>query len=184
MAAMTVGAARFGSSSGAAFESIGRGSCVENARRVAADSPTGRPFALPHKRFVHPTVDQKCRIFLGEEIGYRQAVWDEGRPIVYDEPPKGRETSAALAPSTLWRWLHWLGGLKKTTQKAFRVIREANASATLHREAWAVSPSKYRSDPRKEVLQEALRLLVVQEVFRRQVGNPIFPHFATGCGWS
>ena len=151
---------------------------------MAGDSRTGHPFALPHKRFVRPTIEQKCRIFLGEEIGYRQAAWHEDRPTIYDEPPEGRESSAALAPSTLWRWLDWLGRLKKTTQKAFRMIRQANASATLHREAWTVSPSKYRSEPRKEVLQEALGLLVVQEVFEHQFGKAIFPHFATGCGWS
>ena len=158
-----------------ASQSFDRGSYAGNAPGVATDSPTGHPFALPHKRFVRPTIDQKCRIFLGEEMGYRQAVEHEDRPMVYDQPPKGREPSAALGPSTLWRWLCWLGRLKKTTQSAFRLIRQANASAALHRETWAVSPSKYRSEPRKGVLEQGLRLLVVERIFERQFGNPIFP---------
>jgi hypothetical protein len=139
---------------------------------------------LPHKRFVHPTIDEKCRRYLGEETGYRQAIDHRGRPTVYDEPPMGRETSAALAPSTLWRWLSWLGGLKKTTRAASRVIRQANASSTLHREAWAVSPSKHRSESRRQVLEQALELLVTKKVFEREFNRPIFPHFATGCHWS
>jgi hypothetical protein len=139
---------------------------------------------LPHKRYVRQTIDQKSGVFLGEETGYRQAVDHRGRPTVYDEPPEGRETSAALAPSTLWRWLSWLGGLKKTTRAASRVIRQANASSTLHREAWTVSPSKHRSDPRRQVLEQALELVVTEKVFQREFNRSIFPHFATGSGWS
>lgn len=139
---------------------------------------------MPHKRFVRQTVDQKCGVFLGEEISYRQSVEDQGRPTVYDEPPRGGESSAALAPSTLWRWLGWMGGLKKTAQEAFRVIREANASAALHRQVWTVSPKKYRSESRGQVLEKALELLVTEKIFLRQFNRSIFPHFAIACGWS
>ena len=151
---------------------------------MATDSPTGHPFALPHKRYVRQTVEQKCGVFLGEEISYRQAVEDQGRPTVYDEAPRGGESSAALAPSTLWRWLSWMGGLEKTTRKAFRVIREANASVSLHRQDWAVSPKKHRSECRGQVLEKALELLVTEKIFQRQFNRSIFPHFATGCRWS
>lgn len=151
---------------------------------MATDSPTGHPFALPHKRYVRQTVEQKCGVFLGEEISYRQAVEDQGRPTVYDEAPRGGESSAALAPSTLWRWLSWMGGLEKTTRNAFRVIREANASVSLHRQDWAVSPKKHRSESRRHVLEKALELLVTEKIFQRQFNRSIFPHFATGCRWS
>jgi len=151
---------------------------------VTAVLPTGHPFALPHKRFVHPTIDRKCHDYLGEDVGYRKATEHQGRPVIYDQPPTGGETSAALAPSTLWRWLSWLGGLKNTTRAACQVIRQKEPSAALHRQAWAVSPSKHRSEARQEVLEQALELLVVQRLFERLFSKSIFPHFATGCRWS
>lgn len=151
---------------------------------MATDSPTGRPFALPHKRYVRQTIDRKCGDFLGNEGTYRQSAEEEGRPTVYDEAPRGGESSAALAPSTLWRWLSWMGGLNRTAREALRVIREANPNASLHREAWTVSPKKYRSESRRQVLEKALELLVTEKIFLRQFHRSIFPHFATGCDWS
>ena len=125
-----------------------------------------------------------CGVFLGNEDTYRQSVEEQGRPTVYDEAPRGGESSAALAPSTLWRWLSWMGGLEKTTQEAFRVIREANASVALHRQDWSVSPKKHRFDSRGQVLEKALELLVTEKIFQRQFNRSLFPHFATGCDWS
>jgi hypothetical protein len=139
---------------------------------------------LPHKRYVHQTIKQKCGVFLGNEDTYRQSVEEQGRPTVYDEAPCGGESSAALAPSTLWRWLSWMGGHKRTTREALRVIREANPNAALHREAWSISPKKYRSEPRRQVLEKALELLVTEKIFQRQFNRLLFPHFATACGWS
>ncbi len=77
-----------------------------------------------------------------------------------------------------------MGGLKKTARESFRVIREANASAALHRQDWSVSPKKYRSESRRQVLEKALELLVTEKIFQRQFNRSIFPHFATGCDWS
>jgi hypothetical protein len=139
---------------------------------------------LPHKRYVLQTIEQKCGVFLGEEIGYRQTVEDQSRPTVYDEATRGGESSAALAPSTLWRWLSWMGSLRKTTREAFRVIRQANACVALHRQDWAVSPKKYRSKVRRQVLEKALELLVTEKIFQRQFNRSLFPHFATACDWS
>ena len=139
---------------------------------------------MPHKRYVLQTIDRKCGVFLGNQGTYRQSVEEQGRPTVYDEAPRGGDSSAALAPSTLWRWLSWMGGLEKTTRKAFRVIREANASVALHRQGWAVSPKKYRSESRGQVLEKALDLLVTDKIFQRQFNRSLFPHFATACGWS
>jgi hypothetical protein len=139
---------------------------------------------LPHKRYIHQTIDRKCGVFLGNENTYRQSVEEEDRPTIYDKAPRGGESSAALAPSTLWRWLNWMGGHKRTTREALRVIREANPNAALHRQAWAVSPKKYRSESRRQVLEKALELLVTEKIFQRQFNRSLFPHFATACGWS
>jgi len=139
---------------------------------------------LPYKRYVLQAIEQKCGIYLGNQDTYRQSVEEQGRPTVYDEAPRGGESSAALAPSTLWHWLSWMGSLRKTTRKAFRVIREANASVALHRQDWAVSPKKYQSDSRRQVLKQALELLVTEKIFQRQFNQSLFPHVATGCRWS
>jgi hypothetical protein len=139
---------------------------------------------LPHKRYVRQTIEQKCGVFLGNQSTYRQSAEDQDRPTIYDEAPRGGDSSDALAPSTLWRWLSWMGSLEKTTREAFRVIRAANPCAALHREAWAIGPKKYRSDSHKQVLEKALELLVTEKVFQRQFHRSIFPHFATGCRWS
>jgi len=77
-----------------------------------------------------------------------------------------------------------MGGHKRTTREALRVIREANPNAALHREAWSISPKKYRSEPRRQVLEKALELLVTEKIFQRQFNRLLFPHFATACGWS
>ena len=77
-----------------------------------------------------------------------------------------------------------MGGLNRTARESLRVIREANPNASLHREAWTVSPKKYRSESRRQVLEKALELLVTEKIFQRQFHRSLFPHFATACGWS
>jgi len=100
-----------------------------------------------------------------------------------DEPlAKG---GAALAPSTLWRWLSWLGnGLPNTFRAARQLISQKEPGSVLHREGWAVAPHRYRSDARRQVLERALEAIVVEEVFQRLFGKAIFPNFATAHGWS
>ncbi len=145
-------------------------------------------FALPYKRFVTEVVRDRSQAFLGSDQSYRDTVWlqMQGRAILYDDRQDealGRQ-GAALAHSTVWRWLSWLGdGLQKTFREAQKLIHERNPRSTLHRETWSVSPNKYRSESRRETLQRALQALVVAEAFQRLFGKAIFPNFATGQGW-
>lgn len=139
-------------------------------------------FALPFKRFVSQVVCERSRTFLGTEQSYRDAVQLPGRALVYDDRQDeklGRE-GAALAPSTVWRWLSWLGD---QLQDAYRLVRQLIRSRTphsaLHRESWSVSPYKYRSEARRLTLQRAVEGLVLGEVFPQLFGKAIFPRFAT-----
>ena len=143
-------------------------------------------FALPHKRFVSEVVRDKSKQFLEPGCSYRDTVRCEGQSLVYDDRQQEplAERGAALAHSTVWRWLSWLGdGLTTTLQAARQLFRDGAPSHTLHRESWAVSPYKYRSDARGQTLRRALELTVVAKLFPQLFGKAIFPDFATGHGW-
>jgi hypothetical protein len=104
---------------------------------------------------------------------------------VYDDrqenPLAGR--GAALAHSTLWHWLSWLGGLTRTLQSAMQLISQKDPGHSLHREKMPIDPRKYRSESRGQTLEQAGWLLLVEAVFKKKMGKRIFPRFATGCGW-
>ena len=144
------------------------------------------PFALRHKRFVTGVVADRSQTFLGTNQSYRASVRLQGRELVYDDRQDealGRR-AAALASSTVWRWLSWFGdGLSQTFRKARRLIRERESRSTLHRQPCGVAPAKYRSAARRQTLQRALQGLVVRQVFQDLFGKAVFPNLATGCGW-
>lgn len=123
--------------------------------------------------------------FVGTSQSYRQAMRQNGQAMVYDDRqdhPLARR-GAALAHSTLWRWLSWLGGLSRTRQAANQLIDQADPHCTLHREVIPIDPRKYRSEARCDLLQQAGQLLLTEAVFHQRLGKKIFPTFATGCGW-
>lgn len=144
------------------------------------------PFALPHKRFVSEVVCDRSQAYLGSGQSYRGSVRLTGRELVYDGSPDNPfvRRAAALAPSTVWRWLSWLGdGLQGTFRNARQLIYQEEPRSTLHRQDWSVSPAKYRSDRRRQTLQRALQGLVIRRIFQGLFGKAIFPNFATATGW-
>jgi hypothetical protein len=152
---------------------------------AASGSPTTRPFALPRKRFVQRPVLEKAGEYLGTEHTYRKTVEDKGMPIMYDNrKPTQERLPEGLAPSTVWRWLSWLGGMPGTFRAAWDLIRQKEPNATLHRQLWVVSPAKYRSEKRRETLVEATQVLAVDRLCRGIFGQGIFPRYATGRGSS
>jgi hypothetical protein len=135
---------------------------------------------LPRKRFVQPLVLEKAGEYLGTEHSYRKTVQDKGMPIMYDNrKPTKERLPEGLAPSTVWRWLSWLGGMPGTLRVAWNLIRQREPNSTLHRQLWAVSPAKYRSQQRRETLVEAMQVLAVDRVCQRIFGKGIFPRYAT-----
>jgi len=143
---------------------------------------------LRYKQFVSQTLLDKAKDFLGTEKSYRKTVRLQQRSLVYDDRQDHplAERGAALAHSSVWRWLSWLGGLTRTCQKACQRISQKDPHSTLHREVIPIDPRKYRGEegcPRHRVLQRAGRMLLVEAVFQQRFGKRIFPLFATGCGW-
>lgn len=160
--------------------SYGGGACA-----AASGSPTTRPFALPGKRFVKEPVLEKSSEYLGTDQSYPKTVRHEGRPIVYDDrTARSRRLPWGLAPSTVWRWLSWLGGMPGTLRAAWDLIRQKEPNSTLHRQPWAVSPRKCRSEKRQETLVTAMQVLAVDRVCEGILGKGIFPRYATGRGFS
>ena len=154
---------------------------------MEAGSRTTHPFALPAKRYQKQAILEWAKQYLGSRLSYRATVKHQGVPILYDDREDKKMAtrgSPGLAPSSVWRWLTWLGRLDKTLRAAWQLIREREPDSTLHREPWAVPVGKYRSEPRQGTLQLAMQCLVVDSLFRRLFGKEIFPDFATAQGWS
>jgi hypothetical protein len=128
---------------------------------------------------------EKSREYLGTEQSYAKTVERKGMAIVYDDRTvTDKPQPLGLAPSTLWRWLSWLGGMPNTLRAAWGLIRQKEPNATLHRQAWVVSPTKYRSEKRRQTLVEAMQLLAADRVAAGLFGEGIFPRYAIGQGWS
>lgn len=142
---------------------------------------------MPRKRFTKQPVLDKGGEYLGTDHSYAKAIVDqrEGLPIMYDDRTlTGLRKASGLAPSTVWRWLSWLGGMPGTLRAAWDLIRQKEPDATLHRQPWAVSSRKYRSQQRRDLLLAAMRLLAVDRVCAGLFGEGIFPRYAISQGWS
>ena len=163
-------------SSGGAFRWRSPGSCGGDVCAAASGSRITPPFALPRKRFVQSPVLEKTGEYLGTEHSYRKVVQQQGMPIMYDDrQPAKPGLPVGLAPSTVWRWLSWLGRMPGARQSAWDLIRQKEPNATLHRQPWPVSPSKYRCEKRRETLVEAMQALAADRVCQRIFGQGLFP---------
>jgi len=140
---------------------------------------------LPRKRYVEPPVLKKGSEYLGTDQSYLKTTKHEGMSIVYDDRTvTDKCVPLGLAPSTVWRWLSWLGGMPGTLRAAWGLIRQKDPNSTLHREPWAVPPTKYRSEKRRDALQQAMQLLAIDRVCAGLFGEGIFPRYAISQGWS
>lgn len=178
----TAGGGPSGCRSARSLRSFCHGCCATGALPAGGGLPIIHPFALPGKRFVKEQVLEKSKAYLGTETSYRQTVRCQARSILYEDP--ARDPPAALAPSTVWRWLSWLGGLSRTRRGACDLIRQQAPNATLHREPCALPAGKYRSVKRRRILQQALQLLAADGLIQHLFGKEIFPSLATAHGWS
>ncbi|RMG22986.1 MAG: hypothetical protein D6724_09310 [Armatimonadetes bacterium] len=132
------------------------------------------PVAVPHRRYALPTIQQFATVCLNSQASYRKGCRHEGRSIVYDDRGSSSRLAsrgAALVPSTLWRWISFLGSMPETAGKMIQLVREHEPDSQLHRQTWHVPPSRYRSQERKQVLQEALKWLVAANTFLEAVAR-------------
>lgn len=142
------------------------------------------PFALPHKRYVRQAVEAPSEKYVGEEpCTYREAAKVRGRAIGYASSQDDVIDERQLVPSTVWRWLGFMGELKETLRKAHGLIKAKDPSSELFRNAASIAPHKYRTTGRRAVLRRALRLVHAGREYRRLFGRSIFPELATAARW-
>lgn len=137
------------------------------------------PFALPYKRYVKGAVLKSSQRYVEEDQAtYQSVIRVNGMPVCYEG--QGEEIDdRRLAPSTLRRWVGFLGGMKKTLQEALGLIRQKAPSSGIFREVYPIAPSKYRSDERRIVLQRCLRLFRAEGEYLPLFGTSIFLQLAT-----
>lgn len=143
-------------------------------------------FAVPHKHYVCPVVCRLSERYVADDdLSYRTGVQIHGRAVYYDAGAGDSQAldDRVLWPSTLHRWIGWLGRLRETLREALQLIRAQSATSDVFRDLVALAPWKYRSERRKEVLQACGRLLRIDGVYRQLFQTSIFPYLATACRW-
>ncbi len=147
-------------------------------RKTFTDYP---PFAVRYKRYVKQVVIESCGSYLEDESAtYKDGVCKHGLPIFHDcdeEDPDDR----VLAPSTLHRWVTWFGGLNETLRKALGLLDKLDSG--ILRKVFPVPSRKYRSPPRRTLLEDGRKLFAAEVEYRSFFGVSIFPRLAMGCGW-
>jgi len=141
-------------------------------------------FAVPRKRYVRKEVLRFSERYVsGDQTSYRKAATEEELPVFYDGDD-GKIDDRQFAHTTLYRWLPFLAGLKRTVRGAARLIREKTPASGIFRKILPVAPWKYRGEERRQVLFHSRRLLQVESEFRALFSISLFPRFATVCRWS
>ena len=137
------------------------------------------PFAVRYKRYVKHAMMEYCGSYLeNERATYENGVCKHGMPIFHDCDDPGER---GLAPSTLYRWITWFGGLEETLRKALGLLGKLDSG--ILRKVFPVPSRKYRSPPRRTLLEDARKLFAVEVEYRSLFGVSIFPRLAIGCGW-
>ncbi len=141
---------------------------------------------MPHKRYARPDVCRLANRYVSADgVSYRGGVQVRRMAVCYGDG--GGDVQAiddrVLWPSTLHRWISFVGGLRDTLQRAWRLIRAKSPACDLFRSPVVVPCWKYRSAERREVLQTCGRVLGIDRAFQARFGVSIFTHLATRCSW-
>lgn len=161
---------------------------------------TWRPaFAAPHKRYVLPVILDWSRAYVEtDEQSYRRGVQDRGKPVFHEQPEheqiradsseedKAKEGTAALAHTTLYRWISTLGAWRHTLRRACSLIKQKHPATGLFRDVagFRVAEGKFRSQARQRVLHACRSLCVTEGTYAAVFGVSIFPNLATPCHWT
>jgi hypothetical protein len=145
------------------------------------------PFALPLKRYVSDAIlGFSARYLEDPSCSYRQTVTnEEGFPFHYEAETKGEIDERALAHSTPYRWITYLGALKEIPHRAVDMVLQKSPESSICRllGALSVSARKFFKPEREWVLKRSWELLHIEASFRATFFVSIFPIYATTCGW-
>ena len=144
-------------------------------------SPTCPTFLLPYRRYASVSLLPLARDYLEQDqLSYQRTVAPHGRVRGYVTPSDREKTDErALHRSTLWRFLFFLGGQTPALQAGLQLLSEHDPQSTMHRFVGLVSPHKFRSEQRGEILRIARRLLHLIDRWDLAFSESFFPSFAT-----
>jgi hypothetical protein len=115
-----------------------------------------------------------------DQLSYQRTVAPGGRAIGYITPPDQKKIDdRSLHRSTLWRFVLFLGTQTAALQAGLQLWSQHDPLCAMHRFVGAVSPHKYRSTQRGEILRTARRLLHLIDCWDRVFSESFFPRFAT-----
>jgi len=140
------------------------------------------PFGMRYKRYLRVQLLDMGRRYLEDgQLTYRQGVKRENLSIFWSGDSEEEIDERSLAHSTLYRWLTSLEGFGNTVRAAGKLLE--SRACNFHRMPLMIFYRKYRSQKRKIILEECLRLFGVESEYRLHFGSSFFPNLATACGW-
>lgn len=143
-------------------------------------------FALPYKRYTLPTLMAFSQAYVNEPThSYRRLV--DGCPLPHQvEPGSKTGHEPMMEHSTIHRWITTLGGYSRVVQNATDLMVQANPTTSLCRDlaGLKISPLKYMSSKRKQILLTCSQLVTLAPLYLAQFGVPIFPKLATRAGYT
>ncbi len=122
---------------------------------------------VPFKRYLRPEIQKRAEAYVETNpMTYRKVVKEGGAAVVYDDPiADGQSTEAEkeaeavreLAPSTPHRWISGIADSRVRLQPVVKQAQQAGLGARLS--SIMISPAKYRSEQRKQMLEACCLLL-------------------------
>jgi hypothetical protein len=113
-------------------------------------------------------------------LSYDGAVRPQGAVFEYATPEGAAQMDhRVLHASTLWWFLHFLGGQSVGLREGLRLWMERKPLCAMHRVTGDIAPHKHRSPQRGETLRIARRLLCLIAAWAAEFERSFFPRFAT-----
>ena len=143
-------------------------------------------FALPYKRYTLPTILAFSQAYVQDPSNsYRWLV--NSCPLPYQSKPDAdAEGEPMMEHSTIHRWITTLGGYPRLVQNATDLMVQADPATSLCRDqvVLKISPKKYISSIRKQILLTCFQLITLVPLYMTQFQVSIFPKLATRAGYT
>ena len=119
-----------------------------------------------------------------DKQSYRQTSGPQGRATGCQTPPEAPTIDErALAHSTVWRMLTWLGCQWAALFAGRKLLLERHPASSCHRFLGAVAPHKFRSPQREQLLRQSRQLIHLIAEWEERFPEKFFPRFATRSGF-
>lgn len=126
-------------------------------------------FLLPYKRYLKDDIIRLSQKYVEDDnTTYRKIVTHEGASIVY------HGSESYFEGSTVWRWLSFTGSLVTPLSNGLNLIKQKSPESGIFRKIRPINFKKYRSEYRKNILSNALRVFICEEKLRTLFGTSIF----------